>query len=82
MKTAISVPDPTFARVEVTAAALGMSRSEFYSRAAERYLDELDDHSIIAQINAVVDAVGAADDSNAVAAQHGRRRLAAVSDEW
>lgn len=38
MKTAITVPDETFRRVDERAAALGMSRSEFYSRAAEGYI--------------------------------------------
>ena len=42
MKTAISVPDPTFERAARRASDLGMSRSEFFARAAERYLDELD----------------------------------------
>ena len=42
MKTAISVPDATFARVDTAAAKLGMSRSEFFSRAAERWLRDLE----------------------------------------
>jgi mRNA interferase MazF len=41
VKTAISVPDETFARVDEAAARLGVSRSEFYARAAERWLVEL-----------------------------------------
>jgi metal-responsive CopG/Arc/MetJ family transcriptional regulator len=40
MKTAISVSDETFDRVSRTASDLGMSRSEFFTRAAQRYLDE------------------------------------------
>jgi metal-responsive CopG/Arc/MetJ family transcriptional regulator len=43
MKTAISLPDGTFARVEAAAKRLGVSRSEFFARAAERWLDDLDD---------------------------------------
>ena len=43
MKTAISVPDETFARVEQAARRLGVSRSEFFARAAERWLDDLAD---------------------------------------
>jgi metal-responsive CopG/Arc/MetJ family transcriptional regulator len=42
VRTAISVPDATFARVEAAASRLGVSRSEFYARAAERWLVELD----------------------------------------
>ncbi len=41
MKTAISLPDETFARVERAAKRLGVSRSEFFARAAERWLDDL-----------------------------------------
>jgi predicted DNA-binding protein len=43
VKTAISVPDETFDRVERAAAQLGVSRSEFFARAAERWLHDLDD---------------------------------------
>jgi metal-responsive CopG/Arc/MetJ family transcriptional regulator len=43
MKTAISLPDETFARVEEAAKRLGVSRSEFFARAAERWLDDLED---------------------------------------
>jgi hypothetical protein len=43
MKTAISVPDDTFQRVELAAKRLGLSRSEFYARAAQSWLDALDD---------------------------------------
>jgi metal-responsive CopG/Arc/MetJ family transcriptional regulator len=43
VKTAISLPDETFERVERAAAKLGVSRSEFFARAAERWLDALDD---------------------------------------
>ena len=46
MKTAISVPDDTYVRASRRAKDLGMSRSEFFSRAAARYLDELDSRSL------------------------------------
>jgi predicted DNA-binding protein len=46
MKTAISVPDPTFAKVDERAKELGMSRSEFFTRAAEDYLRHLDDDDL------------------------------------
>lgn len=57
MKTAISIPDATFARVEASAARLGVSRSEFFARAAERWLAELDGAETTAAINAVLSAV-------------------------
>ena len=46
MKTAISLSDATFQRVERAAKKLGVSRSEFFARAAERWLDDLDDEGI------------------------------------
>jgi metal-responsive CopG/Arc/MetJ family transcriptional regulator len=51
MKTAISLSDKTFARVEEAAKRLGVSRSEFFARAAERWLDDLDDHQTTDAIN-------------------------------
>lgn len=59
MKTAISVPDATFARVEAAASRLGVSRSEFYARAAERWLVELDDEGTTAAINRALDGLDA-----------------------
>lgn len=79
MKSAISVPDDTFEKVEQRSAALGISRSEFYSVAARRYLDELDAQELPEQINEAL-ALAERDDSNAVAAEAGRRRVAELGD--
>ncbi len=38
MKIAISVPDPTFEAAERVSKQLGMSRSQFYSRAVETFV--------------------------------------------
>lgn len=38
MKTAISLPDPMFENVDRLARQLGVSRSELFRRAMERYL--------------------------------------------
>jgi metal-responsive CopG/Arc/MetJ family transcriptional regulator len=51
MKTAISLPDDTFTRVERAAKRLGVSRSEFFARAAERWLNDLDDDHTTDAIN-------------------------------
>jgi metal-responsive CopG/Arc/MetJ family transcriptional regulator len=51
MKTAISLPDKTFARVEAAAKRLGVSRSEFFARAAERWLEDLDETETTEAIN-------------------------------
>jgi metal-responsive CopG/Arc/MetJ family transcriptional regulator len=81
MKTAISIPDETFARVERRAGSLGMSRSEFFTKAAQRYLDQLDADSLSAAIDAALGLVGA-DDSGDAAVAAGHDRLAAIEDEW
>ena len=54
MKTAISLPDRTFERVERAAKQLGVSRSEFFARAAERWLDDLDDEKTTDAINRAI----------------------------
>lgn len=51
MKTAISLPDGTFRRVDDAARRLGVSRSEFFARAAERWLDSLDEDGTTDAIN-------------------------------
>ena len=51
MKTAISLPDSTFDRATEKSKELGISRSEFFARAAEVYLDELAGHSLTRQID-------------------------------
>lgn len=80
MKTAISVPDDTYEEASRQAAELGISRSEFFARAARRYLEELASRSLTEQINEALQAAGD-DDSNAAAAAVGRARLAAP-DDW
>jgi metal-responsive CopG/Arc/MetJ family transcriptional regulator len=80
VKTAISVPDDTFEQAARQAAELGISRSEFFARAARRYLDELASQSLTRQIDQALQAAGD-DDSGAAAAAAGRRRLTA-GDDW
>ncbi|HET9973895.1 MAG TPA: ribbon-helix-helix protein, CopG family [Streptosporangiaceae bacterium] len=79
MKTAISVPDDTYEQASRRAAELGISRSEFFARAARRYLDELASKSLTSQIDEALRAVD--DDSNAAAAAAGRSYLAS-QDDW
>ena len=58
MKCAISVPDEVFTAVEEQAARLGISRSEFFAVAAERYVNELTLDDRVASLNEVLDAIG------------------------
>jgi len=80
VKTAISLPDDTYAQASRRAAELGISRSEFFARAARRYLDELASQSLTQQIDKALETA-TADDSNAAAAAAGRSYLAA-QDDW
>jgi metal-responsive CopG/Arc/MetJ family transcriptional regulator len=54
MKTAISVPDDTFRRVDQAAKRLGLSRSEFFARAAQSWLDALEDENTTDAINRAI----------------------------
>jgi metal-responsive CopG/Arc/MetJ family transcriptional regulator len=80
MKTAISLPDDTFEQATQQAEELGISRSEFFARAARRYLDELTSRSLTRQIDDALADAGA-DDSNSAAVTAGRRRLGS-QDDW
>lgn len=82
MKTAISVPDDTFERAERRAAQLQMSRSEFFTTAARRYLDELDTASVTGQIDAVLEQLAEPDGSAVAAVGVGRAVLAGSDEAW
>lgn len=79
MKTAISLPDDTYEQATRQAAELGISRSEFFARAARSYLDQLAAHSLTRQIDEALQT--GEDDSNAAAAAAGLRHLAG-QDDW
>jgi len=82
VKTAISVPDDTFTRAEQRAQTLGITRSQFYTQAAQRYLEQLDAESLTRQVDAAIDMVGP-DESNSLASAAGRRVLAEPDqDDW
>jgi antitoxin MazE6 len=82
VKTAISLPDETFERVSRRASDLGMSRSEFFTRAAQRYLDELDAQSLTGQIDSALERLRGTHEAEAVAVAVGHRVLQGVDDEW
>jgi metal-responsive CopG/Arc/MetJ family transcriptional regulator len=68
MKTAISLPDDTFHRVDRAAKQLGLSRSEFFARAAESWLAAIDDDGTTDAINAALRGVNADHEFTAAAA--------------
>ena len=59
-----------------------MSRSEFFARAAQRYLDELDAQSLTGDIDAALERVDGADDAESAAVAMGHRVLDALDDKW
>ncbi len=77
MKTAISLPDDTFRRVEDAAKRMGVSRSEFFAHAAERWLDVLHEDDTTAAINRAISGSqsdhGFVDAAAAALAEHDRR---------
>jgi metal-responsive CopG/Arc/MetJ family transcriptional regulator len=54
VKTAISLSDETFQRVDRAAKRLGLSRSEFFARAAESWLDGLENDGVTEAINRAI----------------------------
>ncbi len=82
MKTAISLPDHAAERFDRIARRHGMTRSEFYRRAAERYADELADADLTAQIDDAIDAVGQPGEESAELRRTANACRLDGSDEW
>ncbi len=53
MKIAISVPDPTFEAAERVSKRLGVSRSQFYSTAVEKYVEPFRQEEVREALEAV-----------------------------
>ena len=51
MKTAISISDETFQEAEETAKEMGISRSELYTKALQKFLKEKRDQKLIDELN-------------------------------
>jgi len=58
VRTAISLPDDTFERATGRAHELGISRSEFFARAPQRYLEVLDRQTLTQEIDDALHAAG------------------------
>jgi metal-responsive CopG/Arc/MetJ family transcriptional regulator len=56
MKTAISIPDPIFQAADSLANRLGVSRSEFYSKAIEAFIEQNKNLDVTARLNEVFPA--------------------------
>lgn len=53
MKTAISIPDPVFEAAEKFAHRIGVSRSQLYTKAVEKYLIEFQNQSVTKKLNEI-----------------------------
>jgi len=82
MKTAISLPDHTAERFDRIAQKHGMTRSEFYRRAAEHYADQLVGADLTAQIDAAIEAVGQPGEESAELRRTANSRLVDATDDW
>lgn len=82
MKTAISLPDHAADRFDHIAQQHGMTRSEFYRRAAEHYARELEGADLTAQIDDAIDAAGQPGEETAEFRRVANARRLGVSGEW
>ena len=78
MKTAISLPDELFKKVERKARQMGLSRSEFFARAAERFLESMNDE----RVTASYDEAFAAEDRATETFRRKATRAALLGVEW
>jgi len=69
VKTAVSIPDQLFRSADQLAARLGLSRSEVYARALERYLSEQSDDEVTRALDEVYSSQDSALDPALAAAQ-------------
>lgn len=81
MKTAISIPDMLFSRVEAQIAESGLSRSAFFATAAEQYLAQLESQDVTERINVVL-ADDDVDPVDRVFLDYNTARLAADAESW
>ena len=77
MKTAVSIPDALFEAADRAARRLGLSRSELYARALERFLAHEPDDAITARLDEVY-----ADEDSPVDAGLAAAQRRAVAEAW
>ncbi len=78
MKTAISIPDGTFARAERLAKRLKVSRSELFTRAVAEFIDAHEDESVTKKL----DEVYAKEDSRLPVSWSRAQAKAIGNEEW
>ncbi len=80
MKTAVSIPDAIFERAERVAKKLGVSRSELFTRALERFVESHRASEIRASYDRAFGAESGPDEMSELAASSAKRALREV--EW
>ena len=80
MKTAISVPDEVFRRAERYAKKLGLSRSELFTRAVQRYIAEHQAEEVRASYDRAFGPAAGGDDTTEMRRAAARKALRDV--EW
>ena len=80
VKTAISIPDEVFEKAERCAKKLGVSRSELYARAVQRFLEQHQAHEIRASYDRAFAPDAGEDDTTQMVSAAARKALAKV--EW
>jgi hypothetical protein len=79
MKTAISIPEKTYRRIDRMVRRLRISRSRFFLDAAEAYLNRVDGDDITARINKFIEENGQIPADNVI--QHHSNRMM-LKVEW
>ncbi len=78
MKTAISIPDPTFRAAEKLARRLGITRSELYANAVAQYIQEHRNDKVTKKLDEIYEKESSSLDSTLMALQHD----SIFKDEW
>lgn len=80
MKTAISIPDEVFRRAERFARKHGVSRSELFTRAVQRFLEQYQAQEVRASYDRAFGPDAGSDDVKLLVRKAARKALAKV--EW
>jgi metal-responsive CopG/Arc/MetJ family transcriptional regulator len=79
MKTAISIDEDLFKKVENLASKLNVSRSQLFAQALEYLIKKSETLEIIQKLNALY---GANDREQAAAMKGGKRKMKSIVDKW
>ena len=83
VKTAISIPEPLFRRVQAAARRLKISRSRLFSMVAEEFINRDRNRAMLEQINRVwKDGLDSDEDALLRAALSHHARTADRDDQW